>query len=126
MSELPLIQPKEITVNQKTFIVSKIPTLDAIDLSSRAAKLYKTGLENVSDVLPLCIRVFNLCEIVLTDGRKLRLSNPALINNHVMLDDIAGLLKAMWEHNFNFLPLGQVSNSWEQLTQNLQGLTAQT
>lgn len=109
---MELIKPKEITVkdsdgDEKTFIISKIPAVDAREVLSKypTANIPKVGDYRTSeDAMMLMLKYV----AVPIEGREpIKLANKALINNHVVDgEQLMRLELEMLQYNTSFFGKG--------------------
>lgn len=109
---MELIKPKEITVkdsdgDEKTFIISKIPAVDAREVLSKypTANIPKVGEYRTSeDAMMLMLRYV----AVPIEGREpIKLTSKALINNHVVDgEQLMRLELEMLQYNTSFFGKG--------------------
>ena len=109
---MELIKPKEITVkdsdgDEKTFIISKIPAVDAREVLSKypTANIPKVGEYRTSeDAMLLMLRYV----AVPIEGREpIKLTSKALINNHVVDgEQLMRLELEMLQYNTSFFGKG--------------------
>ena len=83
-----LIQPKEIEINGKKYILSKFPAMDGREIMRRYAILEKQRMNNENSTIEggdrdLINLVMKYVAISLPDGRPLSLTTETLIDNHV-------------------------------------------
>lgn len=109
---MELIKPKEIAVkdsdgDEKTFIISKVPAVDAREVLSKypTANIPKVGEYRTSeDAMLLMLRYV----AVPIDGREpIKLTSKALINNHVVDgEQLMRLELEMLQYNTSFFGKG--------------------
>ena len=109
---MELIKPKEITVkdsdgDEKTFIISKIPAVDAREVLSKypTANIPKVGEYRTSeDAMMLMLKYV----AVPIEGREpIKLTSKALINNHVVDgEQLMRLELEMLQYNTSFFGKG--------------------
>lgn len=113
MSEL--LYPKEVQIkgrrgDDKTFIISEIPAVDGRKIAALypVSNIPKLGEYNVSEEAMLLLMRY--VAVVLDDGRELRLTTKALVDNHVPgAEALLRLEYAMLEYNFSFFGEGGLS-----------------
>lgn len=109
---MELIKPKEIAVkdsdgDEKTFIISKIPAVDAREVLSKypTANIPKVGEYRTSEDAMLLMLKYVAVPI---DGREpIKLTSKALINNHVVDgEQLMRLELEMLQYNTSFFGKG--------------------
>ena len=109
---MELIKPKEITVkdsdgDEKTFIISKIPAVDAREVLSKypTANIPKVGEYRTSEDAMLLMLKYVAVPI---EGREpIKLTSKALINNHVVDgEQLMRLELEMLQYNTSFFGKG--------------------
>lgn len=109
---MELIKPKEITVkdsdgDEKTFIISKIPAVDAREVLSKypTANIPKVGEYRTSEDAMLLMLKYVAVPI---EGREpIKLTSKALINNHVIDgEQLMRLELEMLQYNTSFFGKG--------------------
>lgn len=111
-----LIQPKEIEINGKTYIISKFPAIIAreIIMNYPIANMPKVGNYAASEEIML--KLMKHVAVPRENGEPLVLSNRDLINNHVL--DWETLVKLEWleiEYNCSFFQNGKALDLLEKL-----------
>lgn len=108
-----MIEPKEITIRNKKFIISKIPAFDGIEIIMNLTKSPLT--KDVSLALDTILKLVSFTAAFDANGNKIMLTSKDLANNHVsdweMLRDLA---LGMAEYNCSFFPKGGLLNSWKE------------
>lgn len=103
-----MIEPKEITIRDKRFIISKIPAFDGLEIVMKLTKSPLTG--NVDLALETLLKLVSFTAAVNANGQAIQLVSKDLANNHVsdweMLKDLA---EKMAEYNCSFFPKGGLS-----------------
>ena len=119
-----MLEPKEILLNGKTYVLHKMETKPGLD-----AYLRFTHIESRDEREELIALLMKWVTVKLENGTETALSSDALINNHV--PDVQTLLKLeeeMLAYNFDFFGRGEISSSLEWTekvarTQNTEMLT---
>lgn len=115
-----MIEPKEIEVHGKTFIISKFPAIEgreiiAVYLSSSIPKYgnYKVNEETM-------LKLMSYVSVPMTNIPPLPLTTRALVNNHAGNWETLGKIEvAMMEYNCSFLQNGRVSTFLNDTAQKL-------
>jgi len=123
-----MLEPKNIELNGKTYILSKFPAWSGTLLMSR---LPVSMLPKIGDfgVFTECLaEVLSYVCVTMPAGEPLALKSPEIIDNHVKDWETNLLLfKAMVEYNSSFLQNGSLSNLLNGITANsLPDLLART
>lgn len=124
------IQPKEITIKTqagtgKTFILSKFPATVGREIFCKypLSAMPKVGDYAVNE--ETMVKCLSYAFAITESGTQLRLSNKALIDNHVPdWETLAKLEYAMLEYNGSFFGNGKVSGFLELMTAKLPELTS--
>ncbi len=109
------IEPKEITIEGATFVISKIPAVQAREI---ICKYPTTGLPKVGDYLENERIMFKLMSYVAVkkEGVTIWLTNQELINNHVKSWDILMTIeKEMLLYNNAFFLIEKISSFFQGL-----------
>ena len=106
------IQPKEITVGDRTFAISKIPAMEAMSIYSELAKAVSANGALGMTMLPSSVNKQLLGYVALcdTDGIWVSLSTDSIINE-IFRDDFGDLQQViieMVEENFGFFVSGKL------------------
>lgn len=133
MSEF--LEPKEIEINGLSFIISKFPATTGREIVARytCANIPKVGNYNESEAVML--KLMSHVARVTAAGDEIRLSNRALVDNHV--PDWETLTRLEWEmmqYNCSFFQNGKASDFFQNLgrlasskvTEMLTGLLARS
>jgi hypothetical protein len=129
-----LLEPQEVTINDKTYILSKFPAIDGREI---IAGYPMTGIPKIGEYKANEQIMFKLMSYVAvnTPNGQIRLSTRDLINNHVpdweVLMKIEGM---MLENNCSFFRDGRASTFFDGIVQKapawitkiLTGLLAQS
>lgn len=118
------IQPKEIQIEDKKFIISKYPAIAGreIVVNFIASGIPKVGCYAINEEMML--KSMNYVARINENGSTTVLSNKSLIDNHVVSDDsswemLISLEKQILEYNCAFFRNGWISNLLETFTQNV-------
>lgn len=106
------IQPKEITVGDRTFAISKIPAMEAMSIYSELAKAVSANGALGMTMLPSSVNKQILGYVALCgkDGIWVSLSTDSIINE-IFRDDFGDLQQViieMVEENFGFFVSGKL------------------
>lgn len=106
MSEL--LHPKRVTVKdvfggEREYIISLMPATVAIDFQALAPAGFMAKAKDIAAVHELRDMLFKHIAVETEDGREIRLTTSALIDNHVTGGvQATALVAQMVEYNFNF------------------------
>lgn len=128
---MDLIEPKEVQIadiagSEKTYYISKIPCIPAREIVTQypVTAMPKIGEYKLNEALML--RLMTYVEAVASDGSRIRLSSPALVNNHVTdYEALARLEAAMFEYNTSFFGKGKNFISSGSFAKKAAGLISQ-
>lgn len=106
-----MIEPKEISVNGKKFIISKLPAT----VGREVLFLYPTSnIPKVGDYKAsqdIMLKLMSYVAVETADGKQVELKTQALVDNHVPNAETLILLeKEMFAYNFDFFTNGNASN----------------
>lgn len=115
-----LLQPKEVQIvtqsgETRTYVISKPPAIAGRELATQypTANMPKLGDYKTSE--DLMLKLMNYVAVVRPDGSYQRLSNRALVDNHVPdWETLAKLEVAMIEYNVSFFARGGLSGDWKE------------
>lgn len=100
------LQPKKITIEDKEFIISKVPAFDAVTLFTDLELVYNgaTGGPELQDLRKQKLKeAFSFCGVEI-DDKLIPLNTKTLIDQHLGGADYAiTLLKELTEYNMGFL-----------------------
>lgn len=105
-----MIEPKEIEIKGKKYIISKLPATVGREVLFKypTSNLPKVGDYNVSQEIML--KLLSYVAVELEDGRQIQLNTQSLIDNHVPSAEALILLeKEMFVYNFDFFHDGTAS-----------------
>jgi hypothetical protein len=127
---MELREPKEITLldgneQERKFILSKMPAFEGFEIMARyPVSLATSTIPKVADwntVNELQLKIMKYVAVDI-NGRPMRLSTQALIDNHTGdWECLAKLLAAEVEYNNSFFRKGIVSNFFEEVVQKMLG-----
>lgn len=116
-----MIQPKEIEVNGKKFIISKFPAIAGREIVAKyiPSIMPKVGDYKVNE--ETMFKIMKYVSVVLDNHpNPLQLSTPALIDNHVTDWEMLGKLEvAVMEYNCSFFQAGRISTFLEDIAQKI-------
>lgn len=106
-----MIQPKEISINGKKFIISKLPAT----VGREVLFLYPTSnIPKVGDYKAsqdIMLKLMSYVAVETADGTQVELKTQALVDNHIPNAETLILLeKEMFAYNFDFFTNGNASN----------------
>lgn len=104
-----LLQPKQVTISNKEFILSKFPAVEGREI---VAKYPLSGIPKIGDYSLNEETMFKLMNFVAikSGDSVIRLSTKELVNNHAGDWETLGLIEiAMMEYNCSFFQNGRVS-----------------
>lgn len=106
-----MIEPKEISVNGKKFIISKLPAT----VGREVLFLYPTSnIPKVGDYKAsqdIMLKLMSYVAVETADGKQVELKTQALVDNHIPNAETLILLeKEMFAYNFDFFTNGNASN----------------
>ena len=113
-----MIQPKEVQIDGKTFIISKFPAIGGREIISQymPSAMPKIGDYRLNEELMLKL----MCYVAIPRDNgavPLQLSTKDLVNNHVTSDfpyeTCLKIEKAMMEYNCSFFQNGRISTFFE-------------
>lgn len=127
-----LIKPKEVTLKdsdggEKTFIISKIPAVDARKVLAMypMANMPKVGDYTVSEEAMYLLMKYVAVQV--TEERQQQLTSRALIDNHVSDgEQLMRLEMAMLQYNTSFFQNGGNSGFFEGIVRKFLPLIIQT
>lgn len=105
-----MIEPKEIEIRDKKYIISKLPATVGREILFKypTSNIPKIGDYNVSQEIML--KLLSYTAVVLPDGTQLELKTQTLVDNHVPNAEMLILLeKEMFLYNFSFFSDGNAS-----------------
>lgn len=120
-----MIEPKEIEIDGKTFVISKYPATEGREIVAKypSENMPKLGSYQVSHEIMLK----NISHAALkdSDGTLRPLKTKALIDNHVgSWETLVKLEWAILEYNISFFQNGRALNFLEGIVQKLPALTS--
>lgn len=121
-----MIEPKELELEGKTYILSKFPAIAGREIIAKypVANMPKLGEYGVSEETMLKLMAF---VAVKTEGEPIKLTTRALVDNHVPNWEVLAKLEwAMMEYNCSFFQNGKVSTFLEGITAKLPQLISKT
>lgn len=115
-----LLEPKDITVDGKAFIISKFPAMSGREIITKypLSGIPKIGDYSVNEETML--KLMSFVAVPINGGNPLPLSTKMLIDNH--MKDWEMLVKvemAMLEYNCSFFQNGRISSLLTDIAQNI-------
>ena len=118
-----MIEPKEIEIRDKKYIISKLPATVGREILFKypTSNIPKIGDYNVSQEIML--KLLSYTAVVLPDGTQLELKTQTLVDNHVPNAEMLILLeKEMFLYNFSFFSDGIRETGHTERFRNLDDL----
>lgn len=116
-----MIEPKEVEINGKTFILSKFPAIAGREIVARytSSALPKLGDYKINE--EIMHKIMSYVGVKLNDkAPPLMLTTAALIDNHTKSWETLGKLEvAMMEYNCSFFLSGRVSTFLQDIAQKI-------
>ena len=115
-----LLDPKEIEIDGKKFIISKVPARAGRRIFTQyiSSGMPKIGEYKLNEAL--MDELMTYAAIPLTGGEYLQLSTPELIDNHTTgFEQLLKLEAAMGAYNISFFQNGRLSTWLEDIAQNI-------
>ena len=116
-----MIEPKEIEIDGKTFILSKFPAIAGREIVARytSSALPKLGDYKINE--EIMHKIMCYVGVKLNDkAPPLMLTTAALIDNHTKSWETLGKLEvAMMEYNCSFFRNGRISTFFQDVAQNI-------
>lgn len=122
-----LLEPKEIEIEGRKFILSKIPsrTMRRIIANYTLSAIPKIGDYDVNE--EMMDKLMSFVAVPMDDGAPLQLVTPALIDNHTGNWEILGKLEvAMMSYNCSFFQQGKISTFLDSINEKLPSFIAKT
>lgn len=125
------LEPKDILIEGKAFIISKFPAIAGRKI---VTQYLSSGIPKIGDYAVNEATMFEMMKYVAAvteNGTKIPLVTEALINNHVVSKISSWemqlkLEKAMMEYNCSFFQDGRISNFFGDIAQKFQQLSTKT
>lgn len=111
-----MIEPKEVEVRGRKYIISKLPAT----VGREVMFMYPTSnIPKVGDYpssQKIMLKLMSYVAVVLPDGRELQLTTEDLVNNHIPnAETLLMLEKEMFKYNFDFFQNGNASTFLQEL-----------
>lgn len=123
-----LLEPKNYEIDGKTYVLSKFPAMDGVDIVCQygLGVIPKLGdYAKVKEMRNLILSYVGVQEP--NTGNIIRLTTRALINNHcASLGIVFKLEWAMWEYNCSDFLNGRVLSLLKDFAQNIKQLSTET
>lgn len=125
------LEPKEVQIEDKKFIISKFPAIAGRRIVVRygaSAMPKKMGGDYVVNE-EMMLELMKYVAVIDANGNKIRLETQALIDNHVVSkvaswEMLAKIEKEVFWYNCSFLKDGRISNFFEATVQKFHQLTS--
>ena len=102
-----MLEPKEINVDSKTYLIHKFPAWQGMLLVGRIPQAVSFNAENLQASGDVWAEVFSYIAIPIPNNKPLFLTTQDLINNHVKgWKQMLALFRAVMEYNDGFLEDG--------------------
>ncbi len=120
-----LLEPKEIEVDGKKFIISKLPALAGYEIATQLALTAVPKIGEFSQHKTMFIKMLGYVAVPISGmAEPLQLSTEALIDNHTgNWETMVKVGYAIYEYNVSFLADGRISNFLTDVAQNIPGWT---
>lgn len=113
---LDLIDPKEIEIKGKRYVISKFPATAGREILMKYPASNVPKLGDYDESHAAMLKLMGYVEAVTEDGRQIRLVTEALINNHVLdWETLVQLEKEMIGYNCSFFQNGTALTFLETL-----------
>jgi hypothetical protein len=111
----------------KTFILSKFPAVAGREIITQYPTSAAPKIGSYSLNEELMLKLMSYVAVPMPDGKPLRLTTRALVDNHVPdFETLMRLEWAMMEYNCSFFRNGKMSGFLEALTEKAQALISST
>lgn len=115
-----LIQPQQVELDGKTYIISKIPATDAREIITQYLPSAMPKLGEYKRNEELMYKLMAFVAVITDSGAELILNSKTLINNHVeSWETLLRLEAKMMEYNCSFFRDGRISGILTELRQTL-------
>ena len=115
-----LIEPKEVGINGKRFIISKIPATHAVEIMAKGGIALTLQRGDYSLIEAMMLKAMNYVAIRREGQNDLILSSRELVDNHcVNYKTYLTVLEAVREYNEGFFVTGSLSDFSKNLIQTL-------
>ena len=102
-----MLEPKEIEVGGKTYIVYKFPAMQGVLLAGRVPVVMDPMFLDEAEKKRLWSDLFKFVAVPVPSGNPIVLSTETLIDNHVgSWKNMHAIFKELMEHNEGFLAAG--------------------
>jgi len=119
-----MIEPKEVIIDEKVFILSKFPAVAGREI---VVNYPISGLPKIGDYKrneEIMLKLMAYVAVPHANGQPLKLSNQVMVDQHVKSWETLGKLEyAMLEYNCSFLQRGRISTFFDDLAQKLPAWT---
>lgn len=116
-TEFKLLEPKEVEVDGKTFILSKFPAFDGYEIMIRYIPVHLSNINgDFEKIKEMVLKVMKYVAVKLPDGRLVRLETSDLVNNHCADGEhIMNLTAMMMDYNMVFFREGKGLTFFQKL-----------
>ncbi len=120
---IELNKPKQIEIDGITFIISKWPYEEGREICAQYVTSMTPKVGSYETNRDMMRKLMSYVEVVTPNGTHIRLTTPALINNHInseySVETGMALEKAMMVYNCSFLQLEKISGFFGNIAQNI-------
>ncbi len=126
-----MIEPKEIEIDGKTFIISKLPATAGREILGKygLSSIPKIGDYKVNEEMMFKLLCYTAIKIK-DSGTLIKLTTRELIDNHChgeyMTETLIKLEREMFSYNFSFFQKGRVSTFFQDIAQKIPELISKT
>lgn len=124
-----MLDPKEIEIDGKSYILTKFNALDGIEISAHVP-LSAPVIGDIQKCLKVIPKIMKYVYVPIKDGIPIALSTDALITNHTTTDypteTLLKLIAKMVEHNFSFFGNGRALTFFDGIAQKGKQWTTKT
>lgn len=120
---IEMIEPKQIEVNGRTYIISKVPAVEGREILAKypLSNIPKIGEYDQSEAVMLKLMAY------VQTGEGIPLTTRALVNNHVPdAHTLVMIEKEMLEYNFSFFVRALSSGFFGSFSQKVEQWTSKT
>jgi hypothetical protein len=115
-----MIEPKEIEIDGKTFIISKFPAIAGREIITQYLPSAAPKIGDYKNNEALMLKLMSYVGVTIASGNIVQLSTQALVNNHVgSWETLMKLEAAMLEYNCSFFQNGLISGFFGDIAQKL-------
>lgn len=122
-----MIEPKEVTIQGKQFILSKFPAIQGREIIAKYPMSAMPKLGDYSVNEEVMLKLMSFVGVPRDGSAPLMLSTRALVDNHCGdWETLAKIEMAMMEYNCSFFANGKGSTFLEAITRKAQALIIET